>query len=137
MSMDSNTMNLKRLDVARILIKTSSWEVVNRVIKVHINALSYNIRHLEEPFPKYVFRQCPKKNDDVQYSSSSDSMSLGDFSLEGETGASIESEEEYDIQKLFVVEGVDVLNGDDQLHDGNDDGGVERCDGNGGSLTSQ
>lgn len=33
-SLDSSTMNGKRYDVAIILLKTTSWETINRVIKV-------------------------------------------------------------------------------------------------------
>lgn len=54
-SLDTNTMNLKRLDMARVLIRTSSWEVINQLVKVRINGSFYNIRLLEKPFPEYTF----------------------------------------------------------------------------------
>lgn len=28
-SLDSNTMNMKRLDMARVLVRTTSWEAIN------------------------------------------------------------------------------------------------------------
>lgn len=41
---------LKRLDVARLLIQTSSWKMVNKLIVICINGLIFTIRLVEEPF---------------------------------------------------------------------------------------
>lgn len=49
-TMDSSTMFKKRFDVARVMIQTSSSEVVNRILKVKINGDFYAIRVVEEPF---------------------------------------------------------------------------------------
>lgn len=76
-SLDTNTMNLKRLDMARVLIRTSSWEVINQLVKVRINGSFYNIRLLEKPFPEYTFNHVkPRRVEDhCSYdSTSSDSL---------------------------------------------------------------
>lgn len=57
-SVDESTMNNKRFDVARFLIRTSSWEVANRLVKIRINDMFFNIRLLEEPFQEFT---CGKK----------------------------------------------------------------------------
>lgn len=38
------------MDVARVQIQTSSWETINRWLKVRINGDYFNIRLIEEPF---------------------------------------------------------------------------------------
>lgn len=48
--MDLNTQQKWRLDIARILIRTSSLELVHRLIKVCVNGLLFSIRMVKEPF---------------------------------------------------------------------------------------
>lgn len=111
-SMDSNTMLGKRFDVARVLIRTTSREAVNRLIKVRINGVFYNIRLLEEPFPEFVFKSINKSGKGVNSSSSSESQSLSDFSLGSLVGNSIDSDVELDIEKLFEEEELISVNGE-------------------------
>lgn len=49
-TMDSSTMFKKIFDVARVMIQTTSSEVVCRIIEVKINGDLYVVRVVEEPF---------------------------------------------------------------------------------------
>lgn len=102
-SMDWSSMQKKRLDVARMLIRTSSWEVVNRLIKVQVNGLFYNIRVIEEPFPEFTFNDRKSGNKEGP-SSSSDSLS--NFSWGAVLEDLIDTEEEEDTQRLFEDDGI-------------------------------
>lgn len=102
--LDENTKQGKRIDVARVLVKTSSWEFIQKVVKIRINGEFFNIRLIEDPYLEYNKRiddNLLKCRGGISSSSSDDSSSIGDFSLESEMGVSIGSEEEYLIQKLF------------------------------------
>lgn len=57
MSLDYSTMHGKRFDVARVLLRTTSWETIHSIVKVRINGQFFNIRLIEEPFPEFVFSQ--------------------------------------------------------------------------------
>lgn len=115
-STDFNTMNMKRLDVARMLIRTSSWEAINRIVKVQINGVFFTIRILEEPFPKFTVRSNRKEVDNDSLSNSLDLLSLGNFSMGSEfRDLNDSSEGEYDIQNLFEDQGVGVLNNENEL----------------------
>lgn len=110
-------MQKKRLDVARILIRASSWEVVNRLIKIRIDGLFYNIRVLEEPFPKFTFYQRKTGNKEAS-SSSSDSLSY--FSFGDVMEDLIDFGEEEDIQELFDNQGIneeELLRRDERVHE--------------------
>lgn len=113
-STDFSAMTMKRLDVARVLIRTSSWEAINRTIKVRINGVFFTIRILEESFPEFTFQSSRKEADNDSSSSSSVSLSLGNFSMGSELEGSFDfSEEEYELQNLFEDQGVGELNVDD------------------------
>lgn len=104
-SMDSGSMNGSSFDMARVMIRTSSWEVINRVIKVRINGLFYNIRLIEEPFVENAFGiRRSSTNDGSKSSSSSDSLSLSNFFVGSDMGNSIDTEDEVLIQQLLEEE---------------------------------
>lgn len=84
--LDDRTDNKSRLDLARILIQTSSLEVINCLIKVKINDLIFSIRVVEEPFSdSYMtfFEKQPPRRSSSSSSSGEDSLSLlGRISLD-------------------------------------------------------
>jgi hypothetical protein len=47
-SLDSSTMNKNRLDVVRILILTSSWDAIQKIINVHIDGHVFPIHVVED-----------------------------------------------------------------------------------------
>lgn len=101
-STDTNTMEKKRLDVARVLIRTSSWEAVNRVIKVRINGVFFNVRLLEEPFPEYTFRSTRKEGDNVCSSSCLESTSWVDLDVGSGLDDYFDSvEEDFELENQF------------------------------------
>lgn len=78
----------------------------------------FNVSLLEEPLPKYVFRPGEKEEGSEHSSSSSDSLSLDNFSMgSGMGGLSDPEEGDFDIQNLFVDQGANVENcGDSGRH---------------------
>lgn len=95
-------MNMSRWDVARVMIRTSSWEPINKVVKVRINGLFSSIRLLEEPFHEIIYsHKKPRKEDDEASSSYSDSMSFSQFLVNSNLGSSIGSDAVENIQLLF------------------------------------
>lgn len=51
---DLKTTKMQHLDMARVLIRTTSWEVINSVLKVCVNGLVFSVRIVEEPFSDYM-----------------------------------------------------------------------------------
>lgn len=99
-SMDENTLDGKSYDMARILIRTTSWEFINRIVKVKVNGVFYNNRLIEEPslvFESAATRHNSKGKGD---SSSSNSLSWSNFSLGSGMENLIEEEEELFLQQL-------------------------------------
>lgn len=111
-SLDWSTMQKKCFDFARILIRTTSWEAVNRLIKVRINGVVFSIRLLEEPFQDYGFGmgRSPggaKKGSSCS-SSDSDQMDLSDFSFGSSDEAQIDPRVEEEFQNLLGGQGIRV-----------------------------
>lgn len=52
-SADDSTMQGKHFDVARVLIRTFSWEFLHRSVKVHISGEFFSIRLIEDPLIEY------------------------------------------------------------------------------------
>lgn len=106
-SVDWCTMQKKRFDIARVLIRTSSWEAINRIVKVRINGIIFSIRLLEEPFSDYGFGMGSghggAKKDS---SSSSDHMGFSDFSIGSNDGDPIDPRLEEEIQNMLEDQGV-------------------------------
>ncbi|KAK7272820.1 hypothetical protein RIF29_13860 [Crotalaria pallida] len=62
--MDWSTLNKKRFDVARILIRSSSKAVINKLLKIKIDDDVFDIRLIEEPFVDFLtFTGEHKKNE--------------------------------------------------------------------------
>lgn len=101
-SMDFSTINGKRFDVAKVLIKTTSWEPIIRMFKVRVNGLFFNIRVIEEPFLEFGFSV---KNSIVDKggmsSSSSETLSMSNFYMNSEMGDSLGPNEELLVQSLL------------------------------------
>lgn len=109
-SVDWSTMQKKQYDIARVLIRTSSWEAINRLVKVRINGVVFTIRLLEKPFPDHGFGmgrvQGGHKNGSSSSSSSSDHMGFSDFSERSSEGDPIDARLEEEIQTLLEGQGV-------------------------------
>lgn len=100
-SVDESTLNNKSFDVGRFLIRTSSWEVVNRLVKIRINGMFFNIRLLEEPFQEFG---CGRKHGtevDIDSSCSSDSLDFSKLSMGSIVGDSIGSLDNFDHHNMF------------------------------------
>lgn len=101
-SLDSNILK-NSYEAARILIRTSSWEFINRIIKVRINGLFYNIRLLKEVYPVGLSSSQGDAMEGARNShssSSSETWSLSNFSVGTMMGSANGVEEE----ELFVEE---------------------------------
>lgn len=74
----------------------------------------YMKRVMEEPFPEFVFQTTRKVVVSESSSTSSDSLSLDNFSLGSGLGdLSDPGEVDFDLQNLFVVQRINVGNGDE------------------------
>lgn len=106
-SLDYRTMNGKRFDIARILLRTTSWETINQIVKVPVNDLFFNIRVIEEPFQEFCsISKNPVREDGggSMSSSSSETLSLSKYFNESEYEDSTDPDDELLIQKLMEVE---------------------------------
>ncbi|KAJ1440959.1 hypothetical protein SESBI_01636 [Sesbania bispinosa] len=85
-SVDIVTKQRQRLDIARVLIHTTSWEVINRMFTVKINEGLFSIRVVEEPFSNpwnmITGYEDRKGKEVVADSCESESMSSDNASLE-------------------------------------------------------
>lgn len=120
-TLDDNTFNMKRFDMPKMLILTSSPEAVYKVEKVRINGLQYSIRVVEELFPVvYEGVLASKKVQPLESSSESDASS--DFSGHIFLECSFSSEAEFQIQNDMLqgaVEGEKNLGVEDIQEVGN------------------
>lgn len=76
-TVDASTANRHRFDVARVLIRTHSWEAIDRVIHVRVNRLVFAIQLLEEPFvdPLVKVFDSQRSSSKIRQSNESDSES--------------------------------------------------------------
>lgn len=105
--LDVRMVNKTRLDMARILIQTTSLEMIHRVMKVKINDQIFSIRVVEEPFMDLVttafLEQGGSRSSSTEQFSDSESdvdSSLGGISLDSFTPV---VEELFDIQNGETV----------------------------------
>lgn len=99
-SLDSHTMNMKRLDVARVLVRTTSWEAINRVTKVSINGNIFSLRLLEEPFHEIVYNHKKTNTEEEELSTSnSNSLDYANFAMGSDVVPSFESDGGMEIDK--------------------------------------
>lgn len=104
-TLDDNRFNMKRFDMPRIQILTTSPEAVHKVERVRINGIIYVIRVVEELFPVY-YEACPVRRKIVSADSMSTSEVSYDFFDHVFSDGSFPPEEDFQIQK--DVEGEDI-----------------------------
>lgn len=113
-SMDTMTASKRRLDIARVLIQTSSWETVNSVVKIRVNGIVFSVRPVEEPFTDPYLSSINRRfQGHVQ--SSSEEESGSEFSTHAASENSIATAGDFEFQNLIGWH--PDLNAEDMLYD--------------------
>lgn len=100
--LDPLTENKQRLDIARIYVRTSNPEFINRIFNIHINNESFNIRITEE-ICDYSYREIERINLEWPNQGKEDDDEDSESSFIPPSMADMEDEEEREREREKLV----------------------------------